>query len=66
MASEGEPAWLARLRPAARRRPRANHVQVRWLDLQQLLRQRDLLVHRADAETLAAIEALEAEDYEAP
>lgn len=58
-----EPVWLVRLRPLAKQRPRTQFQKVRWLDLQQLLRERDFLLHRADAETLAAVEAMRAEDY---
>lgn len=57
-----DPAWLQRLRPLAKQRPRTQFVKVRWHDLQQLLRERDLLVGRADPGTLAGLEALD-DDY---
>lgn len=62
MVDTEEPAWLGRLRPAAKQRPRTQFVKVRWHDLQQLLRERDYLVHRADAETRAALMSMQHED----
>lgn len=61
MTSSDEPGWLQRLRPAAKQRPRTQFVKVRWLDLQELLRERDALWHQASPETRAMIEATRAE-----
>ena len=61
-ANPPDPSWLQRLRPLAKQRPRTQFVKVRWHDLQQLLRERDLLVGRAVPGTLADLEALD-DDY---
>lgn len=55
MVDPEEPAWLGRLRRAAKQRPRTQFVKVRWHDLEQLLRERDYLDHGADDETHAAL-----------
>ena len=65
-ASQGEPAWLQRLRPAAKQRPRTQFIEIRWHDLQQLLQQRDLLLHHASEATRAEIERLAEQDYGRP
>lgn len=52
-----EPTWLSRLRPAAKQRPRTQKVEIRWHDLQELLRERDTLWHHATPEVKAALEA---------
>jgi len=57
MSDTDEPAWLTRLRPAATQRPRTQFLEIRWHDLQELLRERDALWHSASAETKTAIEA---------
>ena len=46
-----EPGWLTRLRPAAKQRRRTQMVKIRWHDLQELLRERDILWHSASKET---------------
>lgn len=38
-----EPYWLARMRQAAKQRPRTRFVKIRWIELQYLLRERDAL-----------------------
>ena len=52
-----EPSWMTRLRPAAKQRPRTQKVEVRWHDLQELLRERDTLWHHADPQVRASLEA---------
>lgn len=37
------PYWLMRMRQAANQRPRTRFVKIRWLELQDLLRERDAL-----------------------
>jgi hypothetical protein len=63
MANDAEPDWMARLRAAAKQRPRTQFQKVRWSDLQQLLRVRDLLAQRADASTLELVGLLEQGSY---
>jgi hypothetical protein len=63
MANDAEPEWMARLRAAAKQRPRTQFHKVRWSDLQQLLRVRDLLAQRADASTLELVRMLEEAPY---
>jgi hypothetical protein len=63
MANDVEPDWMARLREAAKQRPRTQFRKVRWSDLQQLLRVHDLLAQRADASTLELVRTLEHEAY---
>lgn len=58
---DSEPGWLTRLRPAANQRPRTQKVEVRWHDLQELLRERDVLWHAASPETRAQLEAMRQE-----
>ena len=65
-ASPDETAWLQRLRPAAKQRPRTQFIKVRWHDLQQLLQERDLLLHHATDETKAEVERLAQQDYGRP
>jgi hypothetical protein len=55
--SAEEPSWLTRLRPAASQRPRTQFIEIRWHDLQELLRERDALWHAASKETKAQLEA---------
>lgn len=57
MSDNDEPTWLARLRPAAKQRPRTQFIRIRWHDLQELLRERDALWHAASPETRSALEA---------
>ena len=52
-----EPSWLARLRPAAKQRPRTQKVEIRWHDLQELLRERDTLWHHATPDVRTSLEA---------
>lgn len=52
-----EPGWLARLRPAAKQRPRTQFVRIRWHDLQELLRERDALWHCASEDLRSTVEA---------
>jgi len=61
--ADTEPEWLQRIRPAAKQRPRTQLVKVRWHDLQELLRERDFLLHQADDETKAALAVMEAENF---
>jgi hypothetical protein len=58
-----DPSWLARLRDNAKQRPRTQFVKIRWHDLQQLLQQRDLLMHAADPATRKAAEQLGSNEY---
>jgi hypothetical protein len=55
---EAEPGWLGRLRPAARQRSRTQFVRVRWHDLQDLLRERDVLWQAAAEETRVSLASL--------
>ena len=63
MGDTDEPDWMTRLRDAAKQRPRTQFQKVRWSDLQQLLRVRDLLAQAADAATLEPVRTLEHEGY---
>ncbi len=58
-----EPEWLRRIRPAAKQRPRTQYVKVRWHDLQELLRERDFLLHEASDKTKAALAVMQAENF---
>ena len=56
VASRALRPW-ARLRPAAKQRPRTQKVEIRWHDLQELLRERDVLWHRAPTDLRTSLEA---------
>lgn len=58
MPDDTEPEWLQRIRPSAKQRPRTQYVKVRWHDLQELLRERDFLLHQASRKTKAALGSL--------
>ena len=55
MPDDTEPEGRQRIRPAAQQRPRTQYVKVRWHDLQELLRERDFLLHQASGKTKAAL-----------
>lgn len=57
MSSSEEPSWLTRPRPSAKQRPRTRFVRIRWHDLQELLREQDVLWHAASEETRSTLEA---------
>jgi hypothetical protein len=56
-----EPAWLTRLRPAAKQRQRPQFIEIRWHGLQELLRDRDALWHAASDDTRSALSAVRRE-----
>ncbi len=59
---EPEAAWLVRIRQAVRKRPRSDAQRSMFADLQRLLRERDLLLRRADEATRFVISELERAD----
>lgn len=63
MPDDTEPEWLQRIRPAAKQRPRTQYVKVRWHDLQELLRERDFLLHQASGKTKAALVVMQTENF---
>jgi predicted RNA-binding Zn-ribbon protein involved in translation (DUF1610 family) len=64
--SASEPAWLVRIRDAIQKPPRSPAQRAMWADLQRLLRERDLLLKRADEATRFVIAELERTDDDAP
>lgn len=66
---KSEPYWLIKMRQAAKQRPRTRFVKIRWIELQQLLRERDALWQAAAPATregLVELQAKENYDYLAP
>lgn len=66
---KSEPYWLIKMRQAAKQRPRTRFVKIRWVELQQLLRERDALWQAATPATrehLLALQAKEAYGYLPP
>ena len=61
MTDNEEPGWLTRLRGRAGQRPRTQFTEIRWHDLQELLRERDFLWHEAYTETRSTVEKLQRE-----
>jgi hypothetical protein len=61
MSEDEEPGWLTRLRRQSGQRPRTQFTEIRWHDLQELLRERDFLWHEASTETRATVETLRRE-----
>jgi hypothetical protein len=48
---------LTRLRALAQQRPRTQFAEIRWHDLQELLREHDHLWHDASEETRSTLES---------
>ncbi len=63
MTTDSDPEWLMRLRSAALQRPRTQFQEIRWADLQQLLRERDFLLERSDNATRQTLAEMQRHHY---
>lgn len=59
---KSEPYWLIKMRQAAKQRPRTRFVKIRWIELQQLLRERDALWQAATPATREHLLTLQTKD----